>query len=184
VIDSLLLPDCAYVQTSAQGEPALVEHFPANCAFTDAMARELEPSTSAASGGEWSAGGPGVRIARAHQSFPGEHCVAVATSRRADFPLPADLFVLQRAVDQAAIAFQGARLLAREQAARNRAEMQADQLALGPSWPLRWPAPPISPECWTVAPSPSCGISTRLSRASGRCNRASRSYICARTPVT
>jgi len=131
VIDSLLLPDCAYVQTSAQGEPALVEHFPANCAFTDAMARELEPSTSAASGGEWSAGGPGVRIARAHQSFPGEHCVAVATSRRADFPLPADLFVLQRAVDQAAIAFQGARLLAREQAARNRAEMHADQLALG-----------------------------------------------------
>ena len=56
--------------------------------------------------------------------------MAVATSRRGDFPLPADLFVLQRAVDQAAIAFHGARLLAREQAARSRAEMHADQMAL------------------------------------------------------
>ncbi|HEY4770695.1 MAG TPA: hypothetical protein VIH51_08720, partial [Myxococcales bacterium] len=34
VIDSLLQPDCAYVQTSAEGEPGLVEHFPAKCAFT------------------------------------------------------------------------------------------------------------------------------------------------------
>jgi len=130
VVDSLLQPDCVYVRMSAEGEPALVERLPAACAFTAAMARELEPSTSAASGGEWSAGGPGVRIARTQQSFSGEHCVAVATSRRPDFPLPSDLFVLQRAVDQAAIAFHGARLLAREQAARSRAGMHADQMAL------------------------------------------------------
>ncbi len=131
VIDRLLQPDCVYVRMSAEGERTLVERLPAACAFTAALARELEPSASAASGGEWSAGGPGVRIARAQQSFPGEHCVAVATSRRADFPLPADLFVLQRAVDQVAIAFHGTRLLALEQAARSRAEMHADQLALG-----------------------------------------------------
>jgi PAS domain S-box-containing protein len=129
-VDSQLQPDCVYVRMSAEGEPALVERLPAGWAFTAAMARELEPSTSAASGGEWSAGGSGVRIARAQQSFPGEHCVAVATSRRPDFPLPSDLFVLQRAVDQAVIAFHGARLLAREQAARSRAEMHADQMSL------------------------------------------------------
>jgi len=125
VVDRLLQPDCAFVRMGAEGEPALVERLPAACAFTAALAHELEPSTAAASGGEWSAGSPGIRIARAQRYFPGEHCLAVATSRRADFPLPADLFVLQQAVDQAAIAFHGARLVVREKAARRRAEILA-----------------------------------------------------------
>ncbi len=71
-----------------------------------------------------------LRLARVEQRFPGEGCVVVVGARRASFPTAADGFLLQVAADQAAIAVHGARLLAREQAARADAELRAVQMAL------------------------------------------------------
>jgi PAS domain S-box-containing protein len=135
VVASLLRPDCACVRMSAEGEPALEDRSPPLCVLSPEMADALELFASGTSSGQQRPGEPGVGIARAAQSFDGEQCVVVASSRRPGFPLHSELFILQRAVDQAAFAFHGARLLAREQAARElerhaRAEAEAERARL------------------------------------------------------
>ncbi len=136
VLVSLLRLDCAFVRLTDAGAGQTLEHaWPESCDLTRELAGELQPTSGAEAAPlrTWVAPAPGggmLRLARVEQRFPGEGCVVLVGARRASFPTAADGFLLQVAADQAAIAVHGARLLAREQAARADAELRAVQMSL------------------------------------------------------
>jgi len=136
VLVSLLRPDCAFIRLAEAGAGQTLEHaWPDSCEITPEVGGELQPTpgAEAASLRTSAAPAPGggtLRLARVEQRFPGEECVVVVGARRASFPTAAEGFLLQVAADQAAIAVHGARLLAREHAARADAEIRAIQMSL------------------------------------------------------
>jgi len=136
VLVSHLRLDCAFVRLTEAGAGRPLEHaWPDSCEITREVAGQLQPTPGAEAAplGTLAAPAPGggrLRLARVEQRFPGEECVVVVGARRASFPTRAEGFLLQVAADQAAIAVHGARLLAREQAARADAEIRAVQMSL------------------------------------------------------
>src|SRR6267378_1875770 len=136
VLVSHLRLDCAFVRLTEAGAGRPLEHaWPDSCEITREVAGQLQPTPGAEAAplGTLAAPAPGggrLRLARVEQRFPGEECVVVVGARRASFPTRAEGFLLQVAADQAAIAVHGARLLAREQAAREEAELRAAQMSL------------------------------------------------------
>jgi len=133
VVSSLLRLDSAYVRLSGPfGAPALegCRPFGANPFAGIARALACAPldEDGLPVGGIPAAGG--LSLTRVDQRFPEEALVLVAGSRRPGFPLQEECFLLRIAVEQAAIAVHGARLLAREQERRAEIELRAAQMAL------------------------------------------------------
>jgi len=133
VVTSLLRLECAYVRLSGPfGAPALDGCRPFGADAFSGIARALAyaplDEDGLPVGGIPAAGGLG--LTRVDQRFPDETVVLVAGSRRPGFPLQEESFLLRVAVEQAAIAVHGARLLAREQERRAEIELRAAQMAL------------------------------------------------------
>jgi PAS domain S-box-containing protein len=136
VLVGLLRLDCAFVRLTDVGTGEMLDQaWPESSEITQEVASALQATegSDAASLRTVAAPAPGggmMRLVRVEQRLPGEDCVVLVGARRASFPTTAEGFLLQVAADQAAIAVHGARLLAREQAAREDAELRAAQMAL------------------------------------------------------